>query len=426
MAGLLAYGGIYRILFSSVAVFAIINIFRCLVGKHITRKAKYMLWLMLLLQMLLSFAPPLKIRAGKSFTEFQLLISNLWPKIFERFSIISNRCFQKLGAAGMPAIWFQGLLFIWLSGMVILLIISARRLYKQYKILYCNRTFLEKNGQIKVYSVPKDNVACVILNEAYIGKNICTNQQVYNAIIEHEKGHRNLRDTLWNIFRIISKAVFWFNPFVWIAIRASKYDAEEYCDEAVVLGKDFSYRKWYADILLDLSSKTSTSDAVNCISGKGKQLERRICSVINDKKKSIPLSVCALVLCSALCLPFTITVSAEARDIENLPQSSCRIESLTVTDHEIQVEICNPDTAMHRLHAYKILKLTENGWEECIHQYCGTSLYERYPDYSIDHMLLIPMRQSIEPGMYKAVIAEYNANGRIELKTIETIFEVRE
>ena len=48
-------------------------------------------------------------------------------------------------------------------------------------------------------------------------------------IIRHETMHYQHLDPVWNLFRCLITAIYWFNPFVWLASYLSRQDAEYAC-----------------------------------------------------------------------------------------------------------------------------------------------------------------------------------------------------
>ena len=67
------------------------------------------------------------------------------------------------------------------------------------------------------------------------GKDIyCPEKAVKNSInlqeiIRHETMHYQHLDPVWNLFRCLITAIYWFNPFVWLASFLSRQDAEYAC-----------------------------------------------------------------------------------------------------------------------------------------------------------------------------------------------------
>jgi len=74
-------------------------------------------------------------------------------------------------------------------------------------------------------------------------------------VLAHENIHRQRLDNLWRIIGIFIACIHWFNPLVWLALKAFFADMEQSCDEAVLKKGSFSSdeRKAYARTLLHFS-----------------------------------------------------------------------------------------------------------------------------------------------------------------------------
>lgn len=71
-------------------------------------------------------------------------------------------------------------------------------------------------------------------------------------VLAHENVHRQRLDNLWRSLAIAAACVHWFNPLVWVMLKAFLTDMELSCDEAVVRKGRYGSeeRKAYASTLL--------------------------------------------------------------------------------------------------------------------------------------------------------------------------------
>ena len=53
-------------------------------------------------------------------------------------------------------------------------------------------------------------------------------------VLMHEQVHIKHRDYLWKMIGFLLLAVYWFNPFIWIAYVLMCRDMEGACDEKVI------------------------------------------------------------------------------------------------------------------------------------------------------------------------------------------------
>jgi beta-lactamase regulating signal transducer with metallopeptidase domain len=74
-------------------------------------------------------------------------------------------------------------------------------------------------------------------------------------ILAHEDVHSRRLDNLWRIFAVGIACVHWFNPFVWMMLKALFEDMELSCDEAVIRRGKYSGSKCkdYAAALLQFT-----------------------------------------------------------------------------------------------------------------------------------------------------------------------------
>lgn len=121
-------------------------------------------------------------------------------------------------------------------------------------------------------------------------------------VLLHEQTHYRRRDHIWCALRLLLLAMYWFNPFVWLAARLSKIDCELACDDLALRDLQDSARIAYGRTLLDqISIKRAPMQAALCattmVSGK-KTLRARI-RLIAKKPK---MTAVTLILVVGVCL----------------------------------------------------------------------------------------------------------------------------
>ncbi|MDE6617116.1 MAG: M56 family metallopeptidase, partial [Lachnospiraceae bacterium] len=108
----------------------------------------------------------------------------------------------------------------------------------------------------------------------------------YNApdmrfMLLHELQHYKHKDLLFNAIMNIAGIVYWFNPFVWLAIKEIRTDREIACDTSVLqmLNKD-DYLN-YGNTLINLAEKISFAPFpfTTGISGNMAQIKKRIINI---------------------------------------------------------------------------------------------------------------------------------------------------
>ena len=105
-----------------------------------------------------------------------------------------------------------------------------------------------------------------------------------SMIVAHETIHQSRMDNLWRILGICVACLHWFNPLVWVMLKAFFVDMERSCDEAVIRRYSTVERKAYAATLLrfaeDKQLLTSTSFGRSGV-------KVRIVNVLNYRKLTL-------------------------------------------------------------------------------------------------------------------------------------------
>jgi len=105
------------------------------------------------------------------------------------------------------------------------------------------------------------------------------------SIILHEIAHIKRFDYLFNSLAYAVNLVFWFNPFVWYAVRRLHNEAERACDDMVV--SNGVRPTVYAQYLINLARLLLKQKCVSLLEtamAKKSSLEGRILSIIDEKK----------------------------------------------------------------------------------------------------------------------------------------------
>lgn len=104
----------------------------------------------------------------------------------------------------------------------------------------------------------------------------------------HELQHYKHKDALINDIMNIAGIVYWFNPFVWYALREMRNDREVACDTSVLQMLSEDIYEDYGHTLLNFTEKVSltTFPFATGISGNMKQMTRRILNIANYRPVS--------------------------------------------------------------------------------------------------------------------------------------------
>lgn len=209
----------------------------------------------------------------------------------------------------------SGFLFLWF----ILSNVSLNRRIKRNRVLYGTRE------HIRIYTVSCIKNPCLygfFRPAIYLPRDLVSGEhgeleskEEVGQMIMHEYVHYCHRDHIWAMFRILLVSVYWFDPFLWIAISCSKKDAELACDETVIERLGENKRFSYGEMLVRLASDTSWGDfrySLMAMSRKGKEMEKRIRAISSCKRYSKWILI---PLVSALLLTVCITGSTGIRPL---------------------------------------------------------------------------------------------------------------
>lgn len=118
----------------------------------------------------------------------------------------------------------------------------------------------------------------------------------------HELQHYRHKDALVNDIMNIAGIVYWFNPFVWYALREIRNDREVACDTSVLqmLAED-AYED-YGHTLLNFTEKISLTPFpfATGISGSMRQMTVRILNIANYRPVSFHQKIRGVLACAAI------------------------------------------------------------------------------------------------------------------------------
>ena len=162
-------------------------------------------------------------------------------------------------------------------------------------------------------------------------------------VLSHELAHIRRRDWFVQMSAEALRAVYWFNPLVWIACTHLRRESEHACDD-VVLETGVPARQ-YATILLDLARlcRPATPSLAATLMARPSTLERRIAAMLNAHlnrhtltRRACIITVLALLLITLPTAAFraigqntAVTVSGSVYDASGgvLPQVSLTLEA---------------------------------------------------------------------------------------------------
>lgn len=131
-------------------------------------------------------------------------------------------------------------------------------------------------------------------------------QESRRAILIHEVAHIKHRDSRWSLAFAIIRAVYFFNPFAWLAYKEWGTTRELMCDRAVISHHSISPRR-YAEVLLSVCIQANPNPAATrSLSSDFHQLQRRIKHMnkkTTNKGAASLAAITALLVIGALSTP---------------------------------------------------------------------------------------------------------------------------
>lgn len=131
--------------------------------------------------------------------------------------------------------------------------------------------------------------------------------QQLELILAHERVHARRLDNLWNLLALGLRALFWFNPLIWVGYHRFRLVQELSCDETVLAGQPGDVPFAYARALL--AASTGDRSKILCTNYGDKKM---MLTRMNSIKSARLVSRGAQRLVLALVIVFSATVSAIA------------------------------------------------------------------------------------------------------------------
>ena len=152
----------------------------------------------------------------------------------------------------------------------------------------------------------------------------------------HELQHYRHKDSLANYLMNFVGVLYWFNPFVWFALREMRNDREIACDTSVLKMLEADDYEDYGNTLINFIEKVSSSPFpfASSLSGNMKQMKRRIINIASYEKPTFYKKLkglTAFILIVVLILGLTPFISTYAAD-ESRYQWKSSSENISYVD----------------------------------------------------------------------------------------------
>ena len=133
-------------------------------------------------------------------------------------------------------------------------------------------------------------------------------------ILKHEMVHFKRKDLWYKSLVLLATAIHWFNPVVYLMVRAIAVQCEISCDEEVVQSTDMDRRQQYSEAIIRVvknQSKMQTAFSTNFYGGK-KDMKNRILSIMDTTKKKTGFFILCVVLIGTMGIGTVFAASANA------------------------------------------------------------------------------------------------------------------
>ena len=140
-------------------------------------------------------------------------------------------------------------------------------------------------------------------------------------ILLHELQHYKHKDALANYLMNLASTIYWFNPFVWYALKEMRNDREIACDTSVLKMLEEDAYEEYGSTLINFAEKISLTPFpfASGISGSMAQMQKRILNIVNYRPVTFRKKLRGLfsyALIAAFLLGFVPVLSTQAADME--------------------------------------------------------------------------------------------------------------
>lgn len=134
----------------------------------------------------------------------------------------------------------------------------------------------------------------------YVTPEVLADETVLRHVLAHEESHYRHGDHIWSVLRCVALAVHWWNPLVWLAVVLSRRDGELACDEGALQKLGDGERSVYGGTLLTLvTAKPRPGDLLSCATTMtaGKRgLKVRIREIACKRKALISATIAAILI----------------------------------------------------------------------------------------------------------------------------------
>lgn len=192
---------------------------------------------------------------------------------------------------------------------------------------------------------------------------VTMNDEQVKFALRHELTHLKRGDHVVSILLSLLLAVYWFNPFVWLAFRQIHLDMETACDSEAVRCLDNLARSRYAALIVGLFAQSKYKGAVlGAAQGNTKKIaERRVRGIFMDSRSrggvklvsALAAAVLFVACFTTACQPIaqaeaTGSLQPSAQAAQMPPVSAAPADASSAASATLEEEKVNAPTLVYR------------------------------------------------------------------------------
>ena len=148
------------------------------------------------------------------------------------------------------------------------------------------------------------------------------NESDMRYMLLHELQHYKHKDAIAGYLMNLAGVVYWFNPFVWYALKEMRNDREVACDTSVLKMLEEDAYEDYGNTLINFAEKVSFTPFPFAagLSGNMKQMKRRIINIASYEKPTLMKNLkgmTAFLLTAVILLGFAPFISTYAAEVSH-------------------------------------------------------------------------------------------------------------
>ncbi|MBR1598475.1 MAG: hypothetical protein IJ661_06195 [Lachnospiraceae bacterium] len=123
----------------------------------------------------------------------------------------------------------------------------------------CRRTYYRKDKEtsMSIFLIDLPQTPFLLWNKVYVSPELTLDESLLRYAVWHEYCHFLHGDFLWKMLQLMLGIYYWYDPFVWVAVKLMHRDSEFACDEHVIMKLGEENRIPYGMALLALSKRKS-------------------------------------------------------------------------------------------------------------------------------------------------------------------------